>query len=120
MTETMTIAEFNATRRGGKRAKFGNVVTWADGMRFDSKREADRWMALKMLARAGVIRDLQRQVPFLLQVEGHPICKLVIDFYYIEDGHRVGEDAKGFQTPESKLKMRLAKACFPDIEWRLS
>ena len=99
--------------------KYGNMITVRDGFRFHSKKEADRWDQLKLLERGKVIANLNRQVPFLLEVADKRICKLVIDFTYIEAGRKVAEDAKGFQTDVSKFKMSLAAALFPDWDWRI-
>lgn len=83
-------------RRGNK---FGAVAVVVDGVRFDSKIEAGRWQALRMLERAGAIRDLVRQVRFPLKVNGVTIGHYVADFvYWWPNGDRVIEDVKGHQT----------------------
>lgn len=83
-------------RRGNK---FGAVAVVVDGIRFDSKIEAGRWQTLRMLARAGGIRDLVRQVRFPLKVNGTTIGHYVADFvYWWPNGERVIEDVKGHQT----------------------
>ena len=40
--------------------KYHNTKTVADGIKFDSKLEAERYVQLKILERAGVIRDSER------------------------------------------------------------
>lgn len=83
-------------RRGNK---FGAVAVVVEGIRFDSKIEAGRWQTLRMLARAGGIRDLVRQVRFPLKVNGTTIGHYVADFvYWWPNGERVIEDVKGHQT----------------------
>ena len=120
MTKTMTAAQYRAQAKK-KRSKYGNVATKVDGILFHSKREALRWLALKDRQRHGEISGLERQVPFDLVVEGKHICKLVIDFRYFEGLVWVCEDSKGgIQTPASKIKMALAAALYPNLEWRLS
>ena len=50
----------------GRGNKYGNEKVYRDGMAFDSIREYQRWIQLKLLERAGEITGLERQVPFLL------------------------------------------------------
>lgn len=46
--------------------KYHNTVTYVEGIRFDSRKEAGRWLALREDERAGRISGLRRQVPFEL------------------------------------------------------
>lgn len=93
------------------RRKYGNVPTEVDGRRFASRREAARYCELRLLERAGAIRHLECQVPYRLTVGGLLVCRYVADFRYTEaDGREVVEDAKGYRTPEYKLKAKLMKA----------
>ena len=46
--------------------KYGNHKVTVDGITFDSKREATRYLELKTLEKAGKISGLQRQKKFLL------------------------------------------------------
>ena len=46
--------------------KYHNTKTVADGIKFDSKLEAERYEQLKILERAGVIRDLKLQPEYEL------------------------------------------------------
>lgn len=50
----------------GRRNKFGAKKATADGYTFDSTRERDRYLELKLLERTGEIRDLLRQPSFVL------------------------------------------------------
>lgn len=97
-------------------SKYHAKKTVVEGMVFDSKAEAHRWIELRMLEHAGHIMDLQRQVPFelipqLKRKDGHRIPKTVYkaDFVYtdLETGETVVEDVKGFATPEYRLKKKL-------------
>lgn len=98
--------------------KYRNKKTVVGGVTFDSKREAARWQELQMLQRAGRISGLKRQVPIELvrgvklsgAARARPAIRLVVDFEYQENGQRVLEDAKGFETPASKIKRHLAAA----------
>jgi len=46
--------------------KYGNKKITIDGETFDSKKEYNRFCELKLLERAGQIKDLKRQVKFVL------------------------------------------------------
>lgn len=104
-----------------KRAKYRNVKTEVDGLKFDSKKEAKRWVELKQLLDEGRISNLMRQVVFQLvpQVvldgrKQQPV-KYVADFQYQLGNQIVVEDVKGFKTPEYRMKRKMMKA-FHDIE----
>lgn len=49
-----------------KNNKYSNKKVIIDGETFDSKREANRYFELKLLLKAGEIRDLKMQVKYLL------------------------------------------------------
>lgn len=95
--------------------KYGNKKTEVDGITFDSVREARRWQELKLLERAGEIKDLARQVPYVLipsqkDENGKTIereVKYIADFVYEENGKTVVEDTKGFRTKDYILKRKL-------------
>lgn len=95
-------------------AKYRNRVFEVDGVRWHSKREYERWLALKAMERDGLIRDLERQVTVPLVVNGVQVCRLVIDFRYydVQAGCVIHDDAKGFRTPEYRLKAKLYAALF--------
>lgn len=94
-----------------KPSKYRNVKTTVDGVTYDSKKEAKRAGELALLQRAGEISDLQRQVRYLLDVNGVPICHYRADFTYRERGAGfVVEDVKGVRTPEFILKSKLMLA----------
>ena len=95
-------------------SKYHSTPTEVNGIRFDSKREANRWFELRMLERAGKIEKLKRQVKYLLipsqYRDGKCIereASYIADFVYVKDGHLVVEDCKGFRTPEYKIKRKL-------------
>jgi len=111
MTDSVTPQELAvAFRRLNRRSKYGANRTTVLGQTFDSKREADRYLDLRLLERAGAITNLQRQVVFRLTAHGQPICHWIADFTYTEHGELVVEDAKGFRTPTYKLKKKLFEA----------
>ena len=81
----------------------------ADGIRHDSKKEAHRWMELKLLERCGVIQGLKRQVKFELvpPVGGDRGAYYIADFVYMKNGETVVEDSKGYRTDLYKLKRKI-------------
>lgn len=95
-------------------SKFYSQKTGVDGRTFHSKKEADRYRDLRLLEAGGEISELKLQVPFVIVVNGIRITKYIADFTYIESGlaEVVVEDAKGFRTPEYKLKKRMMFAVF--------
>lgn len=96
-------------------AKYGNKKVWFDGMEFDSIRERDRYLELKLLQRAGEISELDTQVKFELipsqrydgKVVERPVT-YIADFVYKDKlGNVVVEDAKGHRTTEYILKRKM-------------
>ena len=95
-------------------SKYGNRKTVVDGQVFDSRKEASRYTELRLMERAGEIRNLQRQIPFELiptqYIRGrkHKPIRYIADFTYLtKDGRQIVEDAKGCRTPIYIIKMRM-------------
>lgn len=90
------------------KSKFGNVKTWVGTDCFDSRREAERWLTLRLLQRAGEITELERQVVYRLTVAGVVIGKIIPDFRYRSGGQLVVEDVKSkpTMTPMFRWKAR--------------
>lgn len=97
-------------KKGGRKNKYGNIKAEADGMLFASKAERGRWMDLRLMEKAGEIKELQRQVKYPLEVNGMHICDYIADMVY-EKGGLVVEDVKGYRTEIFKLKKKLMLAC---------
>ena len=106
-------------RTGGRGfAKFGNIKVASPEGEFDSKAEYSRWGVLKLLAQAGEIYNLRRQVRIPLEVAGKRLGVYVADFVYdtfpvLQDEHSpilssyaVVEDTKGVRTALFKWKAR--------------
>lgn len=97
-----------ASKKPAKGKKFNNDITFVGDMRFDSKKEANRYMELLILVRCKKIKDLQCQVPFelaervLLLGESRVkrAMKYICDFYYfdIEKQEMIIEDVKSPAT----------------------
>lgn len=110
-------AKGKKTMKNLKNNKYGNKKVKIGGETFDSRRELRRWAELNILLRAKKIANLERQVKFeLIPVQcgedGKDIereCSYIADFVYddLERGEHVVEDAKGFRTPEYKIKRKL-------------
>ena len=88
-------------------SKYHSRKTTLAGMTFDSKKEAQRYVELRCLERAGEITALEHQVPFeLLPVQkdqdGRVIeraVKYTADFVYVDSaGRKVVEDVKSSAT----------------------
>jgi hypothetical protein len=121
--ERISLEEYNRLVGEGRAPrltnKYGNIPTEVDGYRFDSKKEAAEYQRLKYRQQAGEIRNLvadKKQLRFALVVGGVHICDYEADFTYEEKlpgpgsapyWKRVVSDAKGFKTPEYKIKKKL-------------
>ena len=83
-------------------SKYGNRKIKTEDGTFDSQHEYKRWIELKLLQRAGEIKELERQVKFELvpKQDGERAIHYVADFVYIDNrtGEKVVEDAKGAKT----------------------
>lgn len=132
--DRMTFSEILAMQ-GGRKNKYRNKKTVIDGIEFDSRKEANRYIELKQLEAAGKIKDLKRQVKFELTpavyeelpevyTKGpnkgqHKKGKCIEHAaYYVADfvynipissmaGKLVVEDTKGFRTKEYILKRKM-------------
>ena len=112
-------------------AKYHNQKVVYDGIQFDSKKEAQRYQQLKLMEKAKVICNLQRQVKYELipaqYVDGKCVERAIS---YISDfeydllqplkrrtimaeldaktiGQHIVEDVKGVRTDAYKIKKKL-------------
>lgn len=71
-----------------------------DGITFDSKKEAYRYQELRLLERAGQIRDLILQQKFPVDIGGKHFCNYTADFVYFDCllDRTVVEDTKSTGT----------------------
>lgn len=91
--------------------KYRNIKTEIDGKVFDSKKEANRYVYLRLMERSGAISELKTQVKYILipkNKNGREIS-YIADFTYIENGELIVEDvkSKATKTPLYNLKKRL-------------
>lgn len=100
--------------------KFHAIKTEVGGIKFDSKREAARWLDLLTLQRGGEIRNLRRQVVIPLIGQHGPLktrtgraMKMTVDFAY-EDRRlnwaEVLEDSKGMATRDYEVRKAVVEA----------
>ena len=106
--------------------KYHNTKTVADGIKFDSRLEAERYAQLKLMERAGDIRDLELQPEYELipsfKKDGKTWRRTVYkaDFRYIlAEGDRIIiEDVKGSTaviTDVFRLKQKLFEYRYPEL-----
>ena len=120
MTERMSAADLQALLRTPPRNnKYSAEKVTVDGITFDSKREARRYGELRMMERAGQFRDLQLQVPIMLEGRDGPVLsrsgrqmRLTVDFAYVDVATelQVFEDAKGKPTRDYEVRRGVAAA----------
>lgn len=97
--------------------KYKNVPNTFQGKSFRSILERDRYRELLLLKAAKLVKDIQTEVPYRLDVNGIHITDYFADFDYMELVgkswvHRV-EDTKCYATitPLFTIKKRLMLAC---------
>lgn len=96
-----------------KKSKYSSAKTDIDGIRFDSKKEAEFYAELKLREKAGEITHLRLQPRYLLQEafkhDGKQCREIeyVADFEYVENGVTVVVDVKGFKTAVYMIKRKL-------------
>lgn len=92
--------------------KCGNHKVVLDGIKFDSQKEAARYCGLRLLEKAGEIKNLEMQKKYILipaiRENGKLIehgCAYIADFVYedVSTGETVVEDVKGYRDPSSAV-----------------
>jgi len=104
--------------------KYKNKKITVDGIKFDSIREANRYIELKWLEKLDRISNLELQPEFILQEKykfgGSTIraIKYRADFKYSKGGIEIIEDVKGMKTDVYKIKKKLLLKRYPEINFR--
>lgn len=119
----MSAAQYRSQAgKPAKKSKYGNRKVQIGGLKFDSKREADRYLILKAREEAGEISHLELQPRFKLRCGDRPVtfdsgrqAVYVADFAYFDGEKRIVEDSKGFRTREYLLKKAIVHAMHPAI-----
>lgn len=104
-------ADGGVTHPPDNTSKYRNQSCYVGSDRFDSKREAEFWMALQLRVHAREISDLRRQVPFDLccPTPGPTmvVAQYVADFTWRDRDDRLHvADAKGVRTQLYRLKAK--------------
>lgn len=92
------------------RHKYHAKKTIRDGIRFDSKKEAEYYDMLQAKQAAGIVLFFLRQVPFHLP--GQTTYRVDFQVFYRE-GYVEFIDVKGVETEVFKLKKRQVEALYP-------
>ena len=95
--------------------KYGNQINEFDGHIFDSIKERQRYCELKLLERAGEIKDLKvhpvyyLQGPFRYQGKTERAISYIADFQYTTTSNNqvIIEDVKGMKTQAYQIKRKL-------------
>ena len=110
-----------------KKSKYNNIKTVVDGHKFDSLKESRRYSELKMMEKAGLIKNLALQPKFeiipAVKWNGKTYRKrsYLADFIYKEDGVVIVEDVKSFITkknPVYTLKRQLFLIKYPEYVFK--
>lgn len=94
-----------------RRNKYNAKKTIVDGIKFDSKMEAERYAELKLMQKAGQIVGLEVHPRYPIFIGKHHICVYEADFSYIDPlAKMIVEDVKGVRTALFILKKKLMLA----------
>lgn len=105
-------------------SKYHSQKVIINGIKFESKKEGDRYIQLKTLERVGLIKELELQKSFELQPTFRKNRKTYrsitykADFYYY-DNHLeryVVEDTKGFKTEAYRIKKKMFEYKYKYLE----
>lgn len=102
-----------AQRERSAKRKYNNHPTERNGIKFDSRKEANRYDELMFLRQAGEIDNLKLQPQFTLQEsymtpEGERVraIRYVADFSYTQGSQMVVEDVKSKATATAQYKTK--------------
>ena len=109
-----------------KKSKYNNKKVIVDGIKFDSKKEAEYYCQLKLLKQAGKIKDIGLQQRFVLQpgfkkngVKYQPITYIADFVITNNDGTTEVVDIKGVETQVFKIKKKLFEYMYPDLSLKV-
>lgn len=102
-----------------RKTKYNARKVYVDGIKFDSKAEADYYCRLKLMLRAGEIDGFCRQARFVI-TEGRNDergTEYVTDFivFYPDGTYRI-VDVKGLKTDVFKLKVKCMREKYPRLK----
>jgi hypothetical protein len=85
-----------------------------------SRGEAGYCNVCELRKKAGNIKEYEIQKKFSLDVNGIHIANMYVDFWITgNDDRQWVEEYKGFGVEVWRIKMKLFKALYPDIEYRV-
>jgi hypothetical protein len=110
-----------------KPRKYRNKKVLVNGIKFDSIKEAKRYIVLKKKLLTGEIKYLKLQPEYLLQEafrkdgKWHRAIKYRADFRYqvAVTGETVIEDTKGYRTEVFNIKQKLFESRYPGLSLKL-
>ena len=76
------------------------------------KRGRPKLPVLYCRQKLSILRRLELQPRFAIEIKGRKICTYVADFQYRLDGDLVVEDVKGVRTPVYRLKKKMVEAVY--------
>jgi len=106
-------------------SKYGNRKTKVYGIVFDSAAEAQRYLVLRDMEDSGEISDLVLQPTFEIlpqfsnRGQHFKAVKYIADFQYVKAGVIVVEDVKGVSTAVFRLKAKMFRHRYPEIDFRV-
>ncbi|MDY6153205.1 MAG: DUF1064 domain-containing protein [Terrisporobacter sp.] len=133
-------------RKTKAEGRIAHKKTIVDNITFDSKTESKYYIYLKELKAKGIVTKIELQVPFILQdkyiifnnkviygsdkdfnkIKRKYKCPTILAIKYIadfvvtySDGHVEVIDTKGILTPEFKIKEKLLKCKYPNINFKV-
>ena len=111
---------------GRKPHKYHAQPVTISGHRFDSTLEARHFQSLQIAAEQGWITDLELQPRFVLQEKlrlpsGRTQRAIIFkgDFRFKQEGRDIVVDSKGFNTPMARIKHKLFRLKYPEIDLQI-
>ena len=108
--------------------KYHSEKTIVDGIEFDSRLEAERYIQLKLLKQAGEINHLSLQEEFQItrgwtnpetgEKTRSRFYRADFCYFDLKAQKWIAEDTKGVETADFKLKWTLVRKQYPDYEFR--
>ncbi len=103
-----------------KRHKYGARKTEYGGRVYASAAEALYAMELDVMQACGKIAAWIPQPVFPIVINNHKICRMILDFEVrTVAGGRYYVEVKGMETAVYKLKLKLLRAVYSDIDLRV-
>lgn len=122
MSTKMTIAEYQEYLKNPNPSKMHNVKTVVDGIKFDSKLEANYYCQLLILMRTGEVKGFIMQPKYLLTDTLRKNGKTFKKMYYIadfkvmySDGREEIVDCKGRRNQLYINKCKMFEAKYPHL-----